>query len=85
MQKNGQIKYYLINQTGAYAPTFKEFNMVELRDFNGKLIRINKFKSKVSGEDFILITTADGSIILDAENCKEFQNAINKELENDWL
>jgi hypothetical protein len=47
------------------------------------LIRIDKFKSKASGEDFIIITTADGSVILDAENCKEFQNAINKELENE--
>lgn len=57
--------------------------MVELKDFNNKLIRIDKFKSKASGEDFIIITTADGSVILDAENCKEFQNAINKELENE--
>jgi hypothetical protein len=59
--------------------------MVELRDFNNKLIRIDKvkFKSKASGDDFLIITTVDGSVILDAENCKEFQNAIEKELEND--
>ena len=59
--------------------------MVELRDYNGNLIRIENFKSKVSGDDFLIITTVDGSVILDTENCKEFQNAINKELENDWL
>jgi hypothetical protein len=57
--------------------------MVELRDFNGKLIHIEKYKVPVTNNDFIIITTDKCSIILNKEQLQEFKNAIDKELENE--
>jgi hypothetical protein len=57
--------------------------VIEFRDYNGKLIHIEKYKVPVTNNNFIIITTADGSVILDVEKCKEFKDAINKEFENE--
>jgi hypothetical protein len=53
--------------------------MVELRDFNDKLIQIEKYKVSLTNNDFLIITTEECSIILNKEQLQKFKNAINKE------
>ena len=57
--------------------------MIELRDYNGKLIHIEKYKVPVTNNDFIIITTDKCSIILNKEQLQQFKNAIDKETQNE--